>query len=111
MGQFAKAVRLRLIMARLKQRGDVLVYQNGGTGYAPKSAITIGANLINSWKVFISKAYGAGSDPMPSRVLGRAFVGEPGSVSTETYLCIGPLKSKSEAESVSSYLACRFTRF
>ena len=94
-----------------KQRGDVLVYQNGGTGYAPKSAITIGADLINSWKVFISKAYGAGSDPMPSRVLGRAFVGEPGSVSTETYLCIGPLKSKSEAESVSSYLACRFTRF
>jgi len=56
-------------------------------------------------------AYGAGSDPMPSRVLGRSFVGEPGSISTETYLCIGPVESKTEADSVSSYLACRLTRF
>ncbi len=94
-----------------KYDGDVLVYQNGGSGYTPSSAITVGTELINSWKVFISKAYGAGSDPMPSRVLGRSFVGEPGSISTETYLCIGPLSSKSEANSVSSYLACRLTRF
>jgi site-specific DNA-methyltransferase (adenine-specific) len=94
-----------------KRAGDVLVYQNGGTGYTPRASIEADAELIESWKVFISMAYGAGSDPMPSRVLGRPFVGEPGSVSTETYLCIGPLKSKSEADSVSSYLACRLTRF
>jgi len=90
--------------------GDVLVYQNGGAGYTPQGAITVGTELIDSWKVFISKAYGAGSDPMPSRVLGRSFVGEPGSISTETYLCIGPFSSESEAASVSSYLACRLTR-
>ncbi len=95
----------------IKRAGDVLVYQNGGTGYTPRASIEADAEIIESWKVFISKAYGAGSDPMPSRVLGRPFVGEPGSVSTETYLCIGPLKSKSEADSVSSYLACRLTRF
>jgi site-specific DNA-methyltransferase (adenine-specific) len=94
-----------------KQRGDVLVYQNGGISYTPKSAITVGAELIDCWKVFISMAYGAGSDPMPSRVLGRSFVGEPGTICTETYLCIGPFATKTEAESVSSYLACRFTRF
>lgn len=94
-----------------KHGGDVQVFQNGGVGYTPKSAITVGAELIDCWKVFISMAYGAGSDPMPSRVLGRSFVGEPGSISTETYLCIGPLESKSGAESVSSYLACRLTRF
>jgi site-specific DNA-methyltransferase (adenine-specific) len=95
----------------VKHNDDVLVYQNGGTGYTPRSSITVGNNLIDSWKVFISSAYGAGSDPMPSRVLGRSFVGEPGSVSTETYLCIGPLGSEIEADSVSSYLACRLTRF
>lgn len=94
-----------------KQANDLLVFQNGGFGYTSKSSIKIGVELINCWKVFISKAYGAGSDPMPSRVLGRSFVGEKGTISTETYLCIGPLKSKSEADSVSSYLACRFTRF
>ncbi len=29
---------------------------------------------------------------------------------SETYLCIGPLNSQSEAESVLSYLSCRLTR-
>ena len=37
-------------------------------------------------------------------------MGEPGSVSSETYLCIGPFDSKSEAESALSYLCCRLTR-
>lgn len=96
---------------RSKSTGDVIVYQNGGTSYTPRSSITVGADLIDSWKVFISAAYGAGSDPMPSKVLGRSFVGEPGSISTETYLCIGPLASEKEAKSVSSYLACQLTRF
>ena len=32
-------------------------------------------------------------------------------LSVETYLCIGPFDSKSEAESVLSYLSCRLTRF
>lgn len=94
-----------------KSRGDVIVYQNGGTSYTPRSAVTVGVELIDRWKVFISAAYGAGSDPMPSKVLGRSFVGEPGSISTETYLCIGPFASETEAKSVSSYLACRLTRF
>ena len=35
----------------------------------------------------------------------------PGTVSSETYLCIGPFDSKEEAESVMSYLSCRLTRF
>ena len=44
-------------------------------------------------------------------MLGRPFVGEPGSVCTETYLCIGPFKSESEAENVCSYISCKLTRF
>ena len=31
-------------------------------------------------------------------------------MSSETYLCIGPFESKSQAESVLSYLSCRLTR-
>lgn len=44
-------------------------------------------------------------------MLGRPFVGEPGSVSTETYICIGPFKSENEAKNVCSYISCRLTRF
>jgi hypothetical protein len=38
------------------------------------------------------------------RIISTPFIGELSSISSETYLCIGPLDSKSEAESVLSYL-------
>ena len=50
-------------------------------------------------------------DTYPHRIISTPFIGEPGSISSETYLCIGPFDSKSEAESVLSYLSCRLTRF
>jgi site-specific DNA-methyltransferase (adenine-specific) len=37
-------------------------------------------------------------------------VGEPGSICSETYLCIGPFETQVEAESALSYLTCRLTR-
>jgi hypothetical protein len=95
-----------------KSSGDVLVYQNGGIGYTPRNAITTGTDLIDSWKVYVGRAApGTGNrDTYPHRIISTPFIGEPGSISSETYLCIGPLDSKSEAESVLSYLTCRLTR-
>lgn len=95
-----------------KRSGDVLVYLNGGTGYTPRKSITAGTELIDSWKVYIGRAApGTGNrDTYPHRIISTPFIGEPGSISSETYLCIGPFDSKSEAESVLSYLACRLTR-
>jgi len=91
---------------------DVLVYQNGGTGYIPRRSISIGAELIDKWKVFTGYAApGTGNrDTYPHRIISTPFIGEPGSVSSETYLCIGPLASQKQAESVLSYLCCRLTR-
>jgi hypothetical protein len=95
-----------------RRAGDVLVYRNGGIGYAARNSITIGTDLIDHWKIFVSYAApGTGNrDTYPHRIISTPFVGEPGSISSETYLCIGPLESKSEAQSVLSYLSCRLTR-
>lgn len=95
-----------------KGTGDVLVYQNGGTGYVPRKSILTGTELIDVWKVYVGRAApGTGNrDTYPHRILSTPFVGEPGSISSETYLCIGPLETKSQAESVLSYLSCRLTR-
>jgi hypothetical protein len=92
--------------------GDVLVYQNGGTAYTPRSSISTGVDLIDRWKVYVGRAApGTGNrDTYPHRIISTPFVGEPDSISTETYLCIGPLDSRSEAESVVAYLCCRLTR-
>lgn len=96
-----------------KGAGDLLIYQNGGTGYVTRKSISTGAPLIDKWKVFAGYAApGTGNkDTYPHRIISTPFVGEPGSISSETYLCIGPLDSKSEAQSVLSYLSCRLTRF
>jgi len=95
-----------------KRVGDVLVYQNGGVGYTPRSSITTGTELIDKWKLFAGYAApGTGNkDTYPHRIISTPFVGEPGSISSETYLCIGPFDSRAEAESVLSYLSCRLTR-
>lgn len=95
-----------------KRTGDVLVYQNGGTGYIPRKSIATGTDLIDGWKIFVGRAApGTGNrDTYPHRIISTPFVGEPGSISSETYLCIGPFASKKEAESVLSYLSCRLTR-
>jgi hypothetical protein len=91
---------------------DVLVYQNGGTGYTPRNSISTGTHLIDAWKIFMGYAApGTGNkDTYPHRIISTPFVGEPGTISSETYLCIGPFDSKRHAESVLSYLSCRLTR-
>jgi site-specific DNA-methyltransferase (adenine-specific) len=95
-----------------KRAGDVLIYQNGGIGYVARNSVPSGTELIDKWKIYVGRAApGTGNrDTYPHRILSTPFIGEPGSICSETYLCIGPLDSKSEAESVLSYLTCRLTR-
>jgi site-specific DNA-methyltransferase (adenine-specific) len=93
--------------------GDILVYQNGGKGYTPRKSISTGTELIDTWKIYVGRAApGTGNrDTYPHRIISTPFVGEPGSISSETYLCIAPFDSKNEAENALSYLRCRLTRF
>jgi Eco57I restriction-modification methylase len=95
-----------------KGAGDILVYQNGGTSYIPRSLISTGTQLIDKWKLFMGYAApGTGNkDTYPHRIISTPFIGHPGTISSETYLCVGPLDFKSHAESVLSYLSCRLTR-
>src|SRR5205085_5867048 len=96
-----------------KGADDVLVYQNGGTGYIARNLISTGADLIDKWKLFAGYAApGTGNkDTYPHRIISTPFLGKPRTISSETYLCIGPFNSKGQAESVLSYLFCRLTRF
>lgn len=95
-----------------KGDGDLLIYQNGGTAFVARSTISTGTELIDRWKLFAGYAApGTGNkDTYPHRIISTPFIGEPGSISSETYLCIGPFDSKTEAESALSYLSCRLTR-
>ncbi|WP_458759170.1 Eco57I restriction-modification methylase domain-containing protein [Afipia sp. TerB] len=91
---------------------DLLIYQNGGTAYVPRSSIASGTQFIDKWKIFTGRAApGTGNrDTYPHRIISTPFIGKPGTISSETYLCIGPFDTKAQAESALSYLSCRLTR-
>ena len=94
------------------RKGDVTIYQNGGTAYVSRDEIETGTELIDKWKIYVGRAApGTGNrDTYPHRILSTPFIGEAGSICSETYLCIGPFDTKAEAECALSYLTCRLTR-
>jgi hypothetical protein len=93
-----------------KQAGDIDIYRAGGVDYAKESEIEDPNKLINKWKVFIP-FLASGSDSFPHPILSTPFIGGPGTACTETYLTIGPFKSKQECKNVISYISTRLFRF
>ncbi len=71
-------------------------------------------NLLNSWKVFISKADGAAGqlgNPVPAKIIGKAELGAPNTICTETFLAITPFSSQEEAINAIKYMETKFFRF
>jgi len=85
-------------------------WQKDGVGYVRRDNIRKGLEFIDSWKVYISRAYGAGDD-FPHQILNKPFLGEKNSVCTETYTMFGPFITKESAENFISYVNSRFFRF
>ncbi len=90
-------------------KGDIEIFQIGGSGFTNESQVKLRTEWIDSWKVFV--AYAGSGDQYPNPIIGKPFVGPPRTICTETYLHIGPFKSKKIAENVSAYMASRFFRF
>ena len=93
-----------------KGKNHLKVYRNGGTGYVARAEITKSLEAIDVWKVFIARA-GSGSDSFPHPILGKPFIGEPGTISSWTYMHIGPFVDGLEATHVTQYISTRFFRF
>lgn len=95
-------------------KGSVKFYyynwEKHGIGYINVNAVRKNKPWVNQYKLYISKAYGAGEE-YPHQILNKPFIGEKNSCSTETYLVIGPFESRDIAERVQAYVATRFFRF
>ena len=94
----------------LQLYGDLTLYGNKSVGYVRRFNIYHRTNIIDKYKVFISRAYGAG-DSFPHQILNKPFIGGPGSICSETYLVIGAYDDKETAQNVISYIATKFFRF
>jgi site-specific DNA-methyltransferase (adenine-specific) len=103
------------VQGKQKQNKDsVRLYSNRNVsnekGYISRKEIIENKQWINSWKIYISRAYGERGS-FPYFVLGKPFLGEPDSCCTETFLLIGPFKNKTETKNVLSYITTNFFRF
>lgn len=84
-----------------------------GFAWIKYSDIPKGHPSIPVHKVYIPKAGGTGNDPI---VLGKPFYGEPNSVCSQTYICIGydPEAhnfSREQCENIITYIQTRFFRY
>lgn len=76
--------------------------------------IPLNEDVAKKWKLFVSKADGAAGqigNPIPARIMGKAEIGEPNTVCSETYLVVGPFKNENEMLHVQKYMKTKFFRF
>lgn len=70
--------------------------------------------MVDKWKVFTSKGNGGAgviNEIKSVSVIGKAYVGKPNSVCTDSLIPIGPLNSETESINVKKYMSTKFLRF
>ena len=90
----------------------VLCYgKSGFKGYIERAEISNNRDDIGKWKVFFPYANNIGTELNDDNL--NAFIGEPDSVCTETYIYAGLNMnlSKSSAQNLQKYLKTKFARF
>lgn len=70
--------------------------------------------LVDKWKVFTSKGNGGAGvldESKASNIIGKAYIGAPGSVCTDSMLPFGSFDTKEEALALQKYMKTKFYRF
>ena len=100
---------------RPDRKGDLSLITSAGNGKIEMSKITAGFDLIDEWKVLISKAsndHGGQPDREGKRkIFSRIETMPPKTVCTESYLVVGPLENEIISINVCNYLRTKFCRF
>ena len=95
------------------KQGDIPFYyaQRGkrGIGWVSRNQVEKNQHLVDQWKVFMPKAYGAG-ETSPHQILGKPIIGPLPSVCSGSFIFYN-VASESEAQSLRSYYMTKFFRF
>lgn len=91
-------------------QNSVNLYFAKGSGYITKGQIPKNTEMVDAFKIYITKSYGAG-EGFPHQILNKPLFGYKNSCCTQTYLCIGPFNSKEETINAMAYISTRFFRF
>lgn len=100
---------------RPMETGDVILRYNGGTGPYDSANIKTGKQMIEQWKVIISRltAEHAGQPNKDGKfkVLSTMEILPPKYICSETYLVAGAFDTQIEVQNYMSYLKTKFLRF
>ena len=99
-----------VLLEREEKKDTVSIFAYPNNGFIDKKNIPQNTQLIDSYKVFISYAYGE-RGKFPYFVIGKPFIGMPNTCCSETYLLIGPCENLQFAENIISYIKTKFLRF
>lgn len=82
--------------------------------YISAKMVTRSKELIYKWKVFISKGNGGAGilgEGKAVNIIGKSYLGKPGSVCTDSLLPFGSFETKQEAENLQKYMRTKFFRY
>lgn len=95
--------------------GDIILRWQNGEGPFIRKQITVGVEMIDSWKVITSYVgYDHAGNPGKDgrrRVFSKIDILPPKTICTETYLVVGAFKGKRQAENLVRYMKTLFFRF
>lgn len=95
--------------------GDIILRNSSGLGKVKKSRLLSGFDLVDKWKVIVSKVSyehaGVPDKEGKMRVLSVVQKLEPHSACTESYLVAGAFDNENEADNLITYLNTKFVRF
>ena len=89
---------------------SIKLYANNAIGWINRNQILQNDQWVNTWKIYISRAYGAGEE-FPHQILNKPILGTPNTCCTETYLYIGPFDNRIKAQNALAYITTKFFRF
>ena len=99
-----------------KNEGDLTLYSLNGVSYVEQNdVVKVKDDLINKYKVMMTKAMSGGNKPSSDGsylvISNTMRILKPQEICTETYLCIGNFNNKIEANNLYKYLKTKFFRF
>ena len=98
-----------------KKDGDVEMLGSKGITYVSRGEVANNSNLIDKWKVIMSKASaehaGQTDNEGRKKVVSRIEILRPNQICTETYLLLRTFDKEQEAKNMVSYVKTMFFRF
>ena len=98
-----------------EKEGNLILRWSGGKGPISDKKVTSGCDMIDKWKVIVSRVFfehgGKADKNGQNRVLSILEILKPSEICTETYVVVGCFDSEEVAKNMYKYLQTKFARF